>query len=52
LRAIREKNDGRIDANGRLHSVARAPKFENFREIEEISRRLSPLFSRRNAIST
>jgi len=43
LRAIRHKrNDGRIDANGRLHSLARAPKFENFREIEEISRRLSP----------
>jgi len=50
LRAIRhKKNDGRIDANGRLHSLARAPKFENFREIEEISRRLPPFFSPRSA---
>ena len=38
LNPIREKNDGCIDASRRLHSVARAPKFENFREIEEIAR--------------
>lgn len=38
LDAIRERNDGRIDANKRLHSAARAPKFENFREVEEIAR--------------
>jgi len=45
--AIREKNDGYIDASRRLHSVARAPKFENFREIEEIAREnyTQPLYS-------
>lgn len=31
-RYARRTTDG-IDANGRLHSVARAPKSENFREI-------------------
>lgn len=34
-RYTRGTTDG-IDANGRLHSVARAPKFESFREIEGI----------------
>lgn len=39
-RYARGTTDG-IDANGRLHSVARAPKFENFREIEGIAGRES-----------